>query len=157
MLYVNLYDGSAVAVVDLKTRQQVGAWKLPEGIHYDIGMTIDAARSRLYVASRDTSVRGTVIVMDTANGHVVATLPIGGWADGVSVDQERQQFYVSAGVGQIDTYTIEANDVYHRLSEVDTAVLAKTSLYSRELDRLFVSVPTLGATKAQVMVFKPTP
>jgi len=157
MLYVNLYSDSAVAAVDLKTRQQVGTWKLPEGIHYNIGMAIDAAHSRLYVASRDTSVRGTVIVMDTANGHVIKTLPIGGWADGISIDPERRRFYVSAGVGQIDTYTIEAKDVYHRLPGVDTAVLAKTSLYSKELDRLFVSVPTLGATEAQVMVFKPAP
>jgi DNA-binding beta-propeller fold protein YncE len=157
MLYVNLYDDSAVAVVNLKTRQQVGTWKLPEGIHYNIGMEIDAAHSRLYVASRDTSVRGSVIVLDTANGNAVATLPIGGWADGITVDQKRKRFYVSAGVGQIDTYTIEANDVYHRQPTVDTAVLAKTSLYSKDLDRMFVSVPTLGAIEAQVMVFKPLP
>jgi DNA-binding beta-propeller fold protein YncE len=157
MLYVNLYDDSSIAVVDLKAQKQIAIWKLPEGIHYNIGMAIDATHSRLYVASRDTSVRGTLLVMDTDNGHVVATLPIGGWADGISVDQERRRLYVSAGVGQIDTYSIEANDVYHRLSGVDTAVLAKTSLYSEQLDRLFVSVPTLGATNAQVMVFKPTP
>lgn len=157
MLYVNLYSDSAIAAVDLKTRQQVGTWKLPEGIHYNIGMAIDPSHSRLYVASRDTSVRGTIIVMNTADGRVVKTLPIGGWADGISIDQQRRRLYVSAGVGQIDTYTIDANDVYHRLPGVDTAVLAKTSLYSKELDRLFVSVPTLGATEAQVMVFKPTP
>ena len=157
MLYVNLYDDSAVAVVDLKRRQQVGKWILPKGIRYNIGMEIDAAHSRLYVASRDTSVRGSIVVLDTANGNAVATLPIGGWADGVSVDQKRKRIYVSAGVGQVDTYTIEANDVYHRQPAVDTAVLAKTSLYSKELDRMFVSVPTLGATGAQVMIFRPVP
>jgi DNA-binding beta-propeller fold protein YncE len=157
MLYVNLYDDSAVAVIDLQKRQQIGTWKMPAGIHYNIGMEIDAAHSRLYVATRDTSVRGSVIVLDAANGHAVARLPIGGWADGISVDQKRKRFYVSAGVGQIDTYTIDANDVYHRQPTVDTAVLAKTSLYSKELDRMFVSVPTLGATEAQVMIFKPLP
>lgn len=157
MLYVNLYDDSAVAVIDLKKQQQIGTWKMPAGVNHNIGMEIDAEHSRLYVASRDTSVRGSVVVLDTASGHAVATLPIGGWADGISVDPKRKRFYVSAGVGQIDTYTVDANDVYHRQPTVDTAVLAKTSLYSKELDRMFVSVPTLGATEAQVMIFKPLP
>jgi hypothetical protein len=34
--------------------------------------------------------------------------------------------------------------------------MAKTSLYSSELDRLYVSVPHL-TTEAQIMVFKPAP
>jgi hypothetical protein len=59
-------------------------------------------------------------------------------------------------VGHVETYDIEANDVYHRQATVDTAVMAKTSLYSSELDRLYVSLPHL-TTEAQIMVFKPTP
>jgi hypothetical protein len=38
---------------------------------------------------------------------------------------------------------------------VDTAVMAKTSLHSPDLHRLFVSVPHLGGTIAKVLVFKP--
>jgi hypothetical protein len=37
----------------------------------------------------------------------------------------------------------------------DTAVMAKTSLFSAELDRLFVAVPHLGGRTAKVLVFKP--
>jgi hypothetical protein len=33
--------------------------------------------------------------------------------------------------------------------------MAKTSLYSQDLDRLFVAVPHLGGTTAKVLVFKP--
>jgi DNA-binding beta-propeller fold protein YncE len=157
LLYVNLFDDSAIAVVDLSKRQQVGTWKLPSGIHFNIGIAVDTAHSRLYVVSRDSEMHGSIIVLDTATGRPVATLPIGGWADGVFVDQKRQRIYVSAGVGQIESYTIEANDGYRRQATVDTAVLAKTSLYSSELDRLYVSVPHLGSTEAQIMVFKPAP
>jgi hypothetical protein len=87
----------------------------------------------------------------------MAILPIGGWADGIFVDQQRQRIYVSTGVGHLETYTIEAHDVYHRLEPVDTAVMAKTGIYSSELDRMYVSVPHLGGTPAQVMIFRPTP
>ena len=157
LLYVNLYNESAVAVVDLSKRQQVGTWKLPAGVHFNIGMALDTARTRLYVASRDSSMHGSLIVLDASNGRTVATLPIGGWSDEISVDQKRQRIYVSAGVGHIETYTIEANDVYRRQATVDTAVMAKTSLYSSELDRIYVSVPHLGDTEAQIMIFKPFP
>ena len=157
LLYVNLIDESAVAVVDLSKRQTVGTWKLPAGGHPNLAIALDTAHARLYVACRDSAMHGSIIVLDTTNGRPVATLPIGGWADGIFVDQKRQRIYVSTGVGHIETYTIEAADVYRRQATVDTAVMAKTSLYSSELDRMYVSVPHLGATMAQIMIFKPSP
>lgn len=157
LLYVNLVDESAVAVVDLRTRRRVGTWKLPAGGHANVPIALDAAHARLYVGCRDSSMRGSIIVLDTTNGRPVATLPIGGWADGISIDQKRQRFYVSTGVGHIDTYTIGAHDVYRRQPTVDTAVMAKTSLYSSELDRMYVSAPHLGDDMAQILVFKPSP
>jgi hypothetical protein len=99
---------------------------------------------------------GSVIVLESTSGRPVATLPIGGLADGIFVDQKRRRMYVSTGVGHLETYSIEGNDVYHRQATVDTAIMAKASLYSSELDRMYVSVPHL-TTDAQIMVFKPTP
>jgi hypothetical protein len=157
LLYVNLVDEAAVAVVDLTKRIVKATWKLPEGGHRNMAVTLDSARGRLYVACRDSAMHGSIIVLDTANGRQIAILPIGGWADGIFVDQQRQRIYVSTGVGHLETYAIEAHDVYRRLEPVDTAVMAKTGLYSSELDRMYVSVPHLGGTPAQVMIFKPMP
>jgi DNA-binding beta-propeller fold protein YncE len=161
LLYVNLADESAVAVVDLSKRRTVSTWKLPAGEHFNIAIALDTAHARLYVACRDSihgfAMHGSLIVLDTTNGRPIATLPIGGWADGIFVDQKRQRIYVSTGVGYIETYAIEANDVYRRLPEVETPLIAKTSLYSSELDRLYVSVPHLALTEAQILIFKPSP
>jgi DNA-binding beta-propeller fold protein YncE len=157
LLYVNLVDEGAVAVVDLTKRTVKATWKLPEGGHRNMAVTLDSAHGRLYVACRDSAMHGSIIVLDTANGRHIAILPIGGWADGIFVDQQRQRIYVSTGVGHLETYAIEAHDVYRRLEPVDTAVMAKTGLYSSELDRMYVSVPHLGGTPAQVMIFKPMP
>ena len=156
LLYVNLVDVAAVAVVDLGKRRTVATWKLPGRGHRNLAIALDTRHSRLYVACRDTAMHGSLIVLDATNGRPVATLPIGGYPDGISVDQRRQRIYISTGVGHVETYDIEANDVYHRQATVDTAVMAKTSLYSSKLDRLYVSVPHL-TTEAQIMVFKPTP
>ena len=157
LLYVNLVDDASVAVVDLRKRQMVGKWKLPGTGHRNMAIMLDPAHPRLYVVTRDSQMRGSLIVLDTTDGHAVATLPIGGWADSVFVDSKRHRVYASTGVGHIETYTIGANDSYHHEPTVDTAVLAKTGLYSSELDRMFVSAPHLGHNLAQIFVFKPSP
>jgi len=155
LLYVNLVDEAAVGVVDLSKRKAIAKWKLPAG-HRNEAIALDTMHARLYVACRDSPMQGSIIVLDSTSGRPVVTLPIGGLADGIFVDHKRQRIYASVGVGHVETYTIEANDVYRRQAAVDTAVLAKTSLYSGELDRVFVSVPHL-TTEAQIMVFKPAP
>ncbi len=159
LLYVALDEGdNAIAVVDLTKRQTAATWKLPQGGHRAKAIALDTAHARLYVACRDSSMHGTIFVLDISNGSTIASLPIAGWADGMFLDQKRQRLYVSSGDGYIETYTIGTNDTYPRLAPVETAILAKTSLYSSENDRLYVSVPHLGDDgSAQVMVYKPAP
>ena len=161
LLYVSLVNNSAVGVVDLRKRQQVATWKLPAGNHFPFALVVDAAHERLYVTCRDDltgfGIRGIFFALDTNGGRVLKTLPIGGWADGISLDKKRQRIYISTGVGRVETYAIEAKDVYRRLADVETPLIAKHSLYLSEPDRLYVNVPHLADTQAQVLVFKPSP
>ena len=154
LLYVNLVDDSAVAVVDLHARRVIATWKLPAGAGRNLAMALDLPHRRLYVACREAPMHGSLFVLDSADGRALARLPIGGYPDGISIDHERQRIYVSTGVGHLETYTIGPGDVYRRGPRVDTALMAKTSLYSPKLDRLFVSVPHL-TTAAQIMIFEP--
>ena len=159
LLYVNMdEEDNAVAVVDLKKRQVVSIWKLPSGGHRAKSIELDAAHARLYVACRDSSMHGTLFVLDTVDGHAVASLPIAGWADGMFLDPRRQRIYISSGNGYVETFAIEGKDVFHRQAQVESAILAKTSLFSTEDDRLYVSVPHLGDDgSAEVMIYKPLP
>jgi DNA-binding beta-propeller fold protein YncE len=154
-------DEHAIGVVDLQNRQVAATWNLPPAEHSPFTLAVDSAHSRLYVACRDnlntSSMQGTLFVLDTTNGKPVASLPTGGWVDDVSIDEKRQRIYATNGIGYIDTYSIGPNDVYHRLASVRSDVLAKTSLYSSELDRLYVSMPYLGETPGGIRVFKPSP
>ena len=154
LLYVNLVDESAVAVVDLRGRRMIATWKLPAGAGRNLAIALDTPHARLYVACRESPMHGSLFVLDTADGRSIAQLPIGGYPDGIAVDHRRQRIYVSTGVGHIETYAIRPGDVYRREAQVDTAVMAKTSLYSADLDLLFVSLPHL-TTDAQVMIFAP--
>ncbi len=154
LLYVNLVDESAVAVIDLRKRRSIATWKLPPDAGRNLAIALDIPHARLYVACRESPMHGSLFVLDTADGRSIARLPIGGYPDGISIDHKRQRIYVSTGVGHVETYAIGSRDVYHRQPRVDTAIMAKTSLYSSELDRLFVSLPHL-TTDAQIMIFEP--
>ena len=154
LLYVNLVDESAVAVVDLRKRRLIAKWKLPAGAGRNLASALDIPHGRLYVACRESPMHGSLFVLNSTDGRSLARLPIGGYPDGISIDHERQRIYVSTGVGHVETYTIGPGDTYRRQPRVDTAVMAKTSLYSPQLDRLFVSVPHL-TTDAQIMIFEP--
>jgi DNA-binding beta-propeller fold protein YncE len=154
LLYVNLVDESAVAVVDLRKRRPIATWKLPAQGGRNLAIALDIPHGRLYVACRESPMHGALFVLNSADGRAIARLPIGGYPDGIAVDQKRQRIYVSTGVGHVETYTIGSGDVYRRQPRVDTAVMAKTSLYSVDLDRLFVSLPHL-TTDAQIMIFEP--
>ena len=154
LLYVNLVDESAVAVVDLRERRPIATWKLPPDAGRNLAIALDVPHGRLYVACRESPMHGALFVLNSADGRPIARLPIGGYPDGIAIDHRRQRIYVSTGVGHIETYTIGSADVYRRQPRVDTAVMAKTSLYSVDLDRFFVSLPHL-TTDAQIMIFEP--
>ena len=152
-LYVDLPENKAVGVLDLKKRAVIATWPLTKAIE-PMAMAFNADDNLLYVGCRDTSVRGSILVFDTRTGKEMERLPIGGWVDSMFYDSFARRIYSSAGVGQVFIYVHEANGSYKALEAIDTAVMAKTALFSPELKRLFVSVPHLGGTNSQVLVFK---
>jgi DNA-binding beta-propeller fold protein YncE len=153
-LYINLPESSSIAVIDLNKRTVIATWPLKKG-KMNMAFAQDAKRHLLYVGCRDTDVRGSIVVVDTEAGTELERLPIGGWVDSIFCDPAKNRIYASAGVGEVYTYERQSNGHYKMLDPTDTAVMAKTSLFSAELDRLFVAVPHLGGRTAKVLVFKP--
>jgi DNA-binding beta-propeller fold protein YncE len=153
-LFVNLPESSSIAVIDLRRRSVIAMWRLTRGKE-NMAFAFDAAQKRLYVGCRDTDVRGSIVVVDTETGRELDRLPIGGWVDSVFYDSARGRVYASTGVGEVFTYERQSNGSYRALEPVDTAVMAKTSLYSAEMDRLFVAAPHLGGSTSKVLVFQP--
>ncbi len=151
-LYVNLPESSSIAVIDLTKRAVVGTWPLTLG-KKNMAFALDPAHHRLYVGCRDTDVRGSIILVDTATGRELDRLPIGGWVDSVFYDPGKNRIYASCGVGEVFTYQRDRSGAFKALEATDTAVMAKTSLYSPQLNQLYVAVPHLGGTVAKILVF----
>ncbi len=153
-LYINLPESSSIAVVDLQKKSVIATWPLTMGKN-NMAFAFDPERHLLYVGCRDTDVRGSIVIVDTQTGKELKRLPIGGWVDSMFYDPATSRIYASSGVGEVFTYQRQPDGSYKALEPVDTAVMAKTSLYSPDLHRLFVSVPHLGGTVAKILVFRP--
>jgi DNA-binding beta-propeller fold protein YncE len=155
-MYLDVEDRNSIAILDLKARKVIGNWPIRHS-HHNMPMAFDAEHRRLYIGCRDGDMHGSIAVIDLRSGEESDTLPIGGWVDSIYYDARRQRIYSSAGVGHLETYQWLSNGKYQKLDSMDTAVMAKTSIFSPDLDRMFVSVPHLGSTLAQILEFKPNP
>lgn len=80
--FVNLVDKSEVAVIDTRAMKVVARWSTAPG-GAPAGMAIDPERGRLFVGCRKPQ---KLIVMDTSNGKVLASLPIGAGVDADGFD-----------------------------------------------------------------------
>jgi DNA-binding beta-propeller fold protein YncE len=153
-LYIDLPETNSIGVIDLQRRSLIVKWPLTKS-RGNMALAHDVEHHLLYVGCRDTDVQGSILIVDTSAGKELERLPIGGWVDSMFYDPVKQRIYASSGVGEVFTYERQSNGTYKSLEPVDTAVMAKTALYSSELDRLFVSVPRLGGTSSKILVFRP--
>jgi YVTN family beta-propeller protein len=150
--YVNVPNAREIAVVDLKAGRQIAGW--PTRIAAaNFPMALDEERQRVLSVFRGPAKLGVFAMQD---GALVASPETCGDADDVFLDAKRHRAYVSCGGGAIDV--IDAEDsAYRRIALVPTAAGARTSLFSSELDRLFLAERAQRGEPASIRVFRPVP
>ncbi len=146
-LFVNITDKHEVAVVDRKAMKEIARW--PTGTQADNSpMAYDEAHHRLLIVCRKP---GTLLVMDSENGKVVAQLPAVERSDDIAFDAEKGRIYVPGGEGFMSVFQQKSADQYELLAKVKTEPGAKTCLLVPSLARLYVAVSP-GETKAPARV-----
>ena len=111
-VYDNLEDKSEVAVIDAKSHQVVTNWPIAPG-EEGSGMAIDVKHHRLFIGCRN----GMMVMMDSTDGTVLASVPIGQGVDANAFDPGTQLAFASCGDG---TTTIAKEDAPDRLTVVQT-------------------------------------
>jgi DNA-binding beta-propeller fold protein YncE len=153
-LFVNLTDKHEVAVVDRKAMQVITRW--PIGTMADNSpMAYDEPHRRLLIVCRNP---GSLLVMDSDSGKVVAHLPAAERSDDIAFDAEKGRVYVPGGEGYISVFQQRSADQYELLAKVTSEPGAKTCLLVPSLARFFVAVSP-GDTKAaaKVLTFRVLP
>ncbi|MCX6642010.1 MAG: hypothetical protein NTV15_01300 [Candidatus Bathyarchaeota archaeon] len=113
-IYVNNEDKSELDVIDSTTLEVISRWTLAPG-EAPSGLALDRKNRRLFSVCRNK----LMIVMDADNGHILASLPIGGGTDGCGFDPETKLVFSSNGEG---TLTIVHEESPSKFSVLDTVI-----------------------------------
>jgi DNA-binding beta-propeller fold protein YncE len=118
-VYNNLEDKSQVAVIDTKTHTVVTNWPIAPGKEAS-GMASDLKHHRLFLGCGNK----LMVMMDSENGKVLASVPIGQGVDANAFDPETQLAFASCGDG---TTTIAKEEAPDKLTVVQTLTTERGS------------------------------
>jgi hypothetical protein len=110
-------------------------------------MAIDRANHRLFVGCRSK----VMAVINTDNGKVITTLPIGDHVDASAYDAETKLVFNSNGEGTITVIRQDTPDNYSVVETVKTVPKAKTMALDPKTHRLFLSTAEAGQFEVLVV------
>ena len=146
MLFVNLVDSAEVAEVHAKTltvKTTFSAKPCQRGY----GAAFDVAHRRLFLACQGAMPVGVVVNVDT--GKVIASMPIGGGADGVAYDSATGDVFFTCrdsgdGMsGVVNIFHEDSPDKYTKVADVKYMYGARTVALDPKTHHMF----SVGATK----------
>jgi len=111
-VYNNIEDKNELVAIDIKTHQVANTWPIAPGEEAS-GMAIDLAHHRLFIGCHNKLME----MIDSTNGKVLATVPIGEGVDANAFDPGTQLAFSSCGDG---TVTIAHEDTPEKLTVVQT-------------------------------------
>lgn len=143
MVYVNLDDKSEVVAIDARKLMVKAHWSLaPEG-EDPSGMAIDRKNHRLIVVCGGSK---KMVFVDTANGKVVASVPIGSGTDAAGFDEKEKLAFSSNGEGTLTVVNVGGSDKYSLVENVATARGARTMAVDSKTHKIYLPTAKFGET-----------
>lgn len=136
-VYINLMDKNQVAVVDIATRKVIARWPVAPG-GSPVGMSIDTEKHRLFIGCRNPQM---LIVMSTADGKVLAHLPIGAGVDATKLD--RGQAFASCRDGSLTVASEVSPGQFAIVETVKTPQGARTMGVDSSTHRIYLPTAEL--------------
>jgi len=129
-------DRNALLLVDVKARKIVGEWQTT-GCVQPTGLAIDNANHRLFVGCRSKA--PVLLVMDSTNGNVVATLEIGRGNDDVVYDAEAKKIYAANGIDANLVIFDQLDADHYKLNQaVTTRPMARTMALDAKSKKVYL-------------------
>ena len=134
-IYVDIEDKGAVAVIDSATMKVTGNFDLKGKGAGNAGLALDAKNHVLFVACRNPEV---MVMIDSTDGHYLASLPIGRGCDGVVFNPNTLEAFSSQGDGTL-TVIKESSPTNFAIEEtVKTMIGAKTCTFDAKTGKIFL-------------------
>lgn len=140
-VYVNLEDKDQVAVVNLKAGKVLAHWPVAPG-GSPVGMSIDAAKHRIFVGCRKPQ---KLLVMSTDDGKVIADLPIAAGVDATRWDGH--EAFASTREGKLSVAEEKAGK-FEIVQTVTTGFGTKTLDVDNAAHKIFLPTAEFEEAKA---------
>jgi DNA-binding beta-propeller fold protein YncE len=134
-LFVNLQDKNIVARIDSSAKAIDARWPLAPG-EDPTGMAIDIRNHRLFVGCGNK----LMAVMDSRNGKLMTTLPIGTGVDANAFDPITGLAFSSDGDGTLIVTREDSPDAFHVEETVATQRGARTMALDPKTHKVFLPV-----------------
>jgi DNA-binding beta-propeller fold protein YncE len=145
-IFNNLEDKSQIVKIDTKSLKVTFRWDLKPG-ESPAALAIDPVNNRVFSGCHNQ----LEVVLDTTNGKVIATLPIGGRVDAGWFDAASGTAFSSNGDGTLTVIHEDSPDHFSVVETVKTEPGSRTMAYDAKTDRVFLPtakfLPTPMPTK----------
>ena len=134
-IYCNIEDKSTITEFDAKTLKIDAEWPLDPGKEPS-GLAFDNKFNRLFSACSDSK---QIVVMNAANGKIIATLPMGEGCDGIIFSPQDRNAVSANGEGTLTVVHQEGPDSYKVIQTVETRKSARTIAYDETTGKIYLS------------------
>lgn len=148
-IFVNVPSAGVLAVIDRSTMKNVTTFPVTAA-RACFPMAFDEANHRLFIGCRQPA---RMVVIDSANGHVVTAMDTVQDTDDLFYDPMRKRIYLSGGEGFLDVIGEPTPGGFKRIERLLTAPGARTSLFVPGQSRLYIAVPHRESQRAEIRVY----
>ena len=141
--FVNDEGKSVIHVFDTHALKRIGEWTLG-GCEEPTGMAVDRAHHRVFAACGNQK----LAVLDSDDGHVVATPAIGSDPDGAVFDPKTQRIFTSNKEGTLSVLREVSPDRYETLQTLATQPGARTLALDETTGRIYLPTARTGKAPA---------
>lgn len=131
-VYVNIEDTNSIDVIDIASKKVVANWPVAPGKE-PTGMAIDVATHRLFVGAGPM-----MVMMDSTNGKVVASVPICTGTDATWYDAATKTAFSSCRDGKLTVARV-AGDKMTVVQTIETAPGSKTMALDPATHQIYVA------------------
>src|SRR6266849_115831 len=138
-VFVNLVDKNVVLRIDSRTLTAGERWPLGD-CQRPGTMAIDQKNGRLFIGCANR----LMTILDSNDGRLVSTLPIGEGRDQAEFDPETGLVFSSNGEGNVTVIRQESPDKYSVLETVKTEPGARTMALDLKTHKIFLPLADIG-------------
>jgi len=134
-VFVNMQEVDMVAKIDSRKLAVEDMWPTAP-CKQPTSMAMDVKANRLFIGCRGNA--PILAVMDSSNGKLIATLPIGTGTDAAAFDAEKRLVFTSNGEGTITVIQEESPQKFTVIDTVKTEPGARTMTLDNKTHNLFL-------------------